>query len=119
MIFLFFQVFWLCVQLSVVSSFGVILWQFRERQEPFAGLCLHKQFDLNHIPASQIIIDEIDKVILANVKGGMPFNAPKCECPPGYGELTNQCCSMNPKDRPAFEGDFESVVFSIIEWWLT
>jgi serine/threonine protein kinase len=76
-----------------VYSFGVILWQFRERKIPFD--------------------EEIGHVILANVKEGVPFNSPKCWCPEGYADLTDRCCSLKPADRPPFSG-ISSILHSFL-----
>ncbi|XP_062523903.1 uncharacterized protein LOC134198507 [Corticium candelabrum] len=66
-----------------IYSFGVILFQFRERIPPFG--------------------EENDAdVIAVNVKNGLPFKVPIQHCPHGYDELTRNCCSMNRKHRPPF-----------------
>lgn len=48
-------------------------------------------------------------VIKENIRAGVPFDDPKYNCPPGYEELTLQCCSKNPKDRPSFDEVYKQV----------
>jgi serine/threonine protein kinase len=79
-----------------VYSFGVILWQFRERKVPFSG--------------------ENDLVIASNVQKGVAFEVPICWCPDGYQELTSDCCFQSPTERPAFSGVC-FVVFSSDHQW--
>ncbi|XP_062523598.1 uncharacterized protein LOC134198253 isoform X2 [Corticium candelabrum] len=68
---------------SDIYSFGVILFQFRERILPFG--------------------EENNAVVIAlNIREGTPFKVPIKPCPHGYDELMRSCCSMQTDDRPAF-----------------
>ncbi|XP_062523928.1 uncharacterized protein LOC134198529 [Corticium candelabrum] len=68
---------------SDIYSFGVILFQFRERILPFG--------------------EENNPLVIAlNAREGTPFKVPVKPSPHGYDELMRSCCSMQRDDRPAF-----------------
>ena len=50
------------------------------------------------------VVGEMEAVIVVNIKSGIAFNMPKCWCPEEYEKLTNDCCSLDPTDRPNFRG---------------
>ena len=53
-------------------------------------------------------VDEENRlVILTNVQSGLPFDVPRCWCPPGYEALTKCCSSLDPNERPSFSGNAE------------
>ncbi|XP_065836990.1 hepatocyte growth factor receptor-like isoform X2 [Oscarella lobularis] len=65
-----------------VYSFGIILWELKERRQPFEG--------------------EIPNVLHEIVKSGKAVSPSKNPSPYGFADLEKECYSFYPEERPLF-----------------